>query len=280
MDLATDLDGRIDGWVASEGLRAGVPPPHEQRHRSIRVDLLDGTPGWLKVDRAGMALAGVQREAEVLQANRHVDGLPQVLTAGTTSSGRAFYLAAEVPGTPLSDRVDLVDHLPSVARWLVGFASTAIVVSYPPEAVATWDLFGPRPDLHRLAVGAVAWAESRIARPVRLCAGPDLSTAVLHGSFDPTNVLVDDDGRVGVLDLEAARPGPTVIDMAGMGCRLAPLGAASEWQAAVGAVTDVDHGALVGFTALRLWHLHQASPGADAALTAGLAHLRDLIDRG
>jgi Ser/Thr protein kinase RdoA (MazF antagonist) len=279
VDLARELDGRIDRWVTSEALRSGAPALTEQRHMSTRVELSDGTRGWLKVDRAGMPLAGVQREAEVLQSNGHVAGLPRVLAAGTTASGRPFLLATEVPGTPLSQRADLVDHLPAIARWLIGFSSTAAVMPYPLGAVATWDLYGPRPDLHRLAFEAAAWAEGRIARPVQLGSDADLPTAVVHGSFDPANVLVDDDGRVGVLDLEATRLGPTVIDVAGMGCRLAPLGSAPAWQVAVEAVTDLDHGALVGFTALRLWHLRQASGDTEAAFTAGLDHLGGLIAR-
>lgn len=88
-------------------------------------------------------------------------------------------------------------------------------------------MFGPSPDAGRLlGEGAVFWTEA--ARRLGLPAPPPSSETirsatgdVVHGTFDGDNVLFDHAGAVsGVLDLEAARVGPSTIDVSGMAADL------------------------------------------------------------
>jgi aminoglycoside/choline kinase family phosphotransferase len=104
-------------------------------------------------------------------------------------------------------------------------------------------------------------------------------TALVHGSLDPSNVLVTRRGRATFLDLEAARGGPVSFDVASMaGGLLATHGrdVAGRWLAAAAQSVVAPSINVASHLALRAWNAHCAealSEGARVDIAGLVKHL-------
>lgn len=263
------------GLVPDADLATLRPCPLPQRHRSWSVERRSGTRCWVKIGSDDVAVAGVRREAEILE---HLDGrwsTPQLLASDPTIPATA---TAHIDGRSLADQADgdVGQLLPSLAEWLRGFASSAGIGPHRPSTVAEWDLFGEHPDVVRLlGPGAGFWESTAERLGVRPPEWPDPprrpTGGSVHGSFDEDNILFDRSGAIaGVLDLEAARVGPIAIDAAGMAADLllrrgAPT--ARSWLA----LWPADQHDVEAFLLLRLWHRHQHEALPDDVLVDALS---------
>ncbi len=152
---------------------------------------------WIKFERDDLYGAGVTLETAALALLRPRLA-PDLIHSGTVS-GRRFLLTADAPGRVLAEH--LADLRPvdwsSLARWLVWWRGQAKSIALVRRALGfPYSLLG-----HSSAV-------------------------LVHGSWDPSNVLVTDDGQLSaVLDFEACGGGQQEHDIASMAVRLIELAA-------------------------------------------------------
>lgn len=207
-----------------------------QRHRSWRVSTNQGAI-WIKLEAQESPVAGVEREALILRSlRRNFPFIPNVVLSGRDSRGRSYLASTELRGTPIGDAVSGGDWITGVAYALKAFGDLAAHL----PAAARWrgsDLFGDHPHLPSLLRQASTQANDELNRlageiAVRTTSEP---VVLVHGSFEPDNVIVDGRRLIGLLDLEAARLGPASYDVASMMTSLAMSagpGRALEWLAA------------------------------------------------
>lgn len=166
----------------------------------------------------------VAHEADVLTLMRSHSGLPRLIAAGRTGRrSRPFLITEMLHGIALDswlsrDEQGTEGQLGSYAAWLHAFSrSTAPLaalrlkatgfigpwsISYHPDGIPLVDV-GGGPD-----AGAAPYEVTNLHR-----------VAVVHGSFDPKNILVANDATAhlsGVVDFEATRLGSPLIDIAGL----------------------------------------------------------------
>ncbi|UXA17459.1 phosphotransferase family protein [Mycobacterium sp. SMC-4] len=183
----------------------------------------------LKLQSPLTGFQSVAHEAKILDLLGRHTGVPALVAAGTVGlSGPPFLITEALGGTPLARWLSRNQHaaegqLRSYAVWLHEFSRRT----------------EPRRMLQKMAAEFTGpWAISYspgAAPPVELDDGgvrPDASCAtpsnvhratLVHGSFDPNNILVADDGSAsldGVVDYEATRLGSPLIDIAGLALHL------------------------------------------------------------
>ncbi len=208
-----------------EGLR---PFSKEQRHQSWRLATHRG-PLWVKVESVSSPVAGVARESLVLsRLDGHFSHVPQLVAAGHLHSGAPYMVTTEVGGRQMSNGAPSERTLSTVASGLRTFGECAVFL---PSSLR-WtvdDLFGDQPYLPALLLAASAGIRDAHLQSIAAHLADteaDESAVLLHGSLDPTNVMIDcsDQGRMsGFLDLEATRWGPASYDIATMATGVARL---------------------------------------------------------
>lgn len=193
--------------------RSAVAWVRDQRHESWRAC---GPVGgvWIKIERVASPIAGVEREADILTWLDTDSGrAPRLLARGRCESGRPFLVTAEITGTSISDAPG-GPWTHDAACALRAFASRP-----PPRWLAEQrgnDLFGDAPDLSALLRdaadnGPLRELASRIGGRTTI-----QDVGLVHGSFDPDNVIACPYGRVAFVDFEATRVGPSSVDVAAM----------------------------------------------------------------
>lgn len=262
-----------------------------QRHRSWMGTTSSGASYWLKVGVAETTVAGVVRESRVLAELGGRCGTPHLVTCG--EGPPAFLVTQHVSGKLLAESpaAQVSAFLPALVDALVRFHMSAGVPPYPPCSVDDRDLFGPRPAPIRLLGqdGVAFWraavstaATDQLFRTDPLAA--KLTVGSVHGSFDLRNVLIGPNGRsVGLVDLEASRPGPIEVDVAGMACDLlltrgsvAALAWIDLWRQQG---RSVDRRTIGQFMALRLWYRHLAVGLESGPLRKAARLLGAMIER-
>lgn len=246
-----------------------------QRHRSWSVSLGSGVCCWVKAGRHDSPVAGVRREAIVLERLDGAWSTPRLLASDPSIPAMA---TAHLDGRSLADCADgeVIERLASLADWVRAFSTDAPLQAYPCSVVAPWDLFGAAPDVGRLlGPGARLWEATAKRAGLRPLApvppGPIAGPrGAVHGSFDEDNVLFDAAGTVsGVLDLEGARVGPVALDVAGMAVDLL-LGRGPQTARAWLDLWPDERIAVQACMQLRLWNRHQHEALSDGLLDDAL----------
>ena len=230
----------------------------EQRHRSWRITTATEIL-WVKIEMSISPVSGLCREAACLRA-LGPNPLPRLIYARIQPT---MLVTAECPGRPVADCGE-------ASSWAAGAASALGTFwrrrrEAPRFAHAPGpDLFGDRPDLGRLLVEAavnappaLATLSNSLARDVR----PE-PIGLVHGSYDPDNVLVEAGRLTGLVDLEAVRFGPLAWDVATMADGLLEsqgFAAARTWLACAAAIGAAPT-AIAGYLALRACYRTAAAP--------------------
>lgn len=150
---------------------------------------------------------GPRREAAVLESvgRRMPSGSAPRLVTSTEVSGHAVLVEEAMDGTPLDRRLARSDP----ARWIrAASAWLALLPTDTPTSPANVEE-GLRRPLERVgeALTTVEGGPSLIARTRRVLAALEehsLPAAFEHGDFGHPNLLIREDGRLGVLDWELA----------------------------------------------------------------------------
>ena len=277
-EFPVDLPADAKQAIVELGAVALQPYGAEQRHRSLRVLTSKDEVLWLKIDVAD-DLATVKREVAVLGALRDVPSVPRHVSSGYDGS---WLLTTSVDGVQLAELAPAAQRqaLPAVAAWLVAFRDRA--ASLPGFEVPDWDLFGRSCNLAAILEPALAWWIEDVKPPLEtdilletIRSHPPARGPV-HGSFDPQNILVGDDGTVGAVDFEAARPGLTSYDTAALLARLSaqdPHLANEWWQMTVGPGNPSEAAYVLGHLLLRTWYRHCAGVLVPEALESLVSFL-------
>lgn len=192
------------------------------RNQVWRVRTADGaTALMLKLQTTREGFPTVEHEADVLRHLRWLAGVPRLVAAGTVGRPkRPFLLTQAISGVPLAhwlrlDRPAAASQLANYAHWLRSFslvdAPRAILREKACRFEGPWAM-NYSPDVAPPVIINDASAGDRLAANHN-------HVAVVHGSFDPRNVLVADDATAqltGVVDFEATRLGSPLIDIAGL----------------------------------------------------------------
>lgn len=147
---------------------------------------------WVKFERDDLYGAGVELESVVLLSLR--PRLSPAVVGSGTLDGRRYLMTASAPGRLLEDWLAETAEVSwlSIAEWLIGW---------------------------RRQAARVAQVRKNLGLPYSLLGGSE--SVLIHGSWDPSNILVDDAGRLSaVLDFEAAGGGQPEDDIASMAVRL------------------------------------------------------------
>lgn len=168
---------------------------------------VDEPAGVVKFARVAAADAALEREAEVLRrvAREHpgVAGVPRLLAVGRRAGRRAVAESA-VFGRPLLEQLSpatFAQLAGRVSEWLGGLVGAERPA---PESWRERLVEAPLACFERefglVAPGVAAAARQRLDR-----LGP-LPPACEHRDCSPWNLLIDDDGALGLLDWESAEP--------------------------------------------------------------------------
>lgn len=211
------------GWTASRVL----PYVGEQRHRTVRAWVDGGRSVWLKVEAVRSPVAGVAHEAIVLARLAGQAAIPTLLAQGIGPRGLPFLVTAHIDGSPLEDRSEASPEvLGALACLLMDFSKSLDRSGL--RTCTGLDVFAARPPLRDLLAGQArrGGVDARTAALMTQLQGrvePE-RVGLVHGSFDTGNVLVEPDGPLWLVDLEATRPGPVSLDVASM------AGSIAEWS--------------------------------------------------
>jgi aminoglycoside phosphotransferase (APT) family kinase protein len=209
---ATGTDGRLPGLAAA----AGATGARLVSHRAERRATIAVPGAFLKVVRPG-------RVAAVAAAHRavHAVAAPAVLS----EDERAGVLTLEaVPGRPLHDL--LAEPGTTAAVRTIGAAVRRLHAQPPPGAACT-GVHGPREEARVLSdwLERLAWHDSRMSARVRerarhvlgdLRALPAGRSALIHRDLHDKQILLGDDGAVGLIDLDTLTVGDPAIDLANL----------------------------------------------------------------
>ena len=205
---------------------------------------------FVKVEPEGDSSSDLQREIDLLGRLRGFPSLPELVASGHLSDDRVFLITHPLQGEPLADLIGRRPALPrsllvDLATWLWTLASHDGARRYLEHEgvsyVGTWapDYF-PQASIPEESHQAGQSLGGFDAWPIPNSLTPLLRSAVIHGSFEPRNLLVLESERLqlsGVLDLEAARIGSPLLDIANLALHLLIAGAretARDWLLAAG----------------------------------------------
>lgn len=258
--------------------RLGAPTtvrsyPGDQRHQSWRIRTASGDY-WLKIERGGTSFASLANETQCLIDLAGAEAVPSLAFSGT-AKGIDFLVTHHRDGLSLDRIPDLSSHhVNAVLERLVALQAMTSQ-SLPAHDVEQASPYSPR--AHPIA----GFAAVRAGLPEpgqRLDELTELVTALcleqpepvrVHGSSDPTNILVAADGSVTFLDWEASREGPAGIDRASIVQGLLALNRPDLAEIALAGSAET-----AGFLSLRLLYLQSNGRLSNGMLCGTLDLLR------
>ena len=203
--------------ISTVSLITRIPGAHRNRVWEVRAA---GHPTALilKIQAHATGEQTVAHEADVLRRLQPLRGLPVFHFAGTAGvSDTPFLITRMVPGAPLaswlaSSPASGAELFTELARWLQVFSqltgATELLRSRAARYVGPWSpCYSPG-----AAPAVVDTEQATDAGRNRL--------ALVHGSFDPRNILISDRIDVAAVDLEATRLGSAFIDIASLALHL------------------------------------------------------------
>ncbi len=225
----------VDPSARVESIKGPLP---NHRHAVYRLQIQsDGhSPNtwWLKSGQAPRRASGVAHEARVLDLVRgRLAAVPTIVARSDTIESKpidqAWFISLSLPGRPLAAHQSPFDAtaLHWMKNWLDHLSMCRPEAEHCAGACVRDGVFSEHPDLLALLETADATLGrspigARLLHRARAAAQTPTCSGVVHGSFDTRNVLVDARGNpTGVVDFEAARPGPPMLDVASMVCSLA-----------------------------------------------------------
>lgn len=215
--LAADPRRALAGVLPAADLRGArlTALSHKPQRRWVgRLTLRDGPPNVVRVHRP----ADARRRHAVARALAGVDlGLPSLLGA---DGRRGVSVLTWLPGTGLDELV--ADGRATAARLRAAGAVVAALHSQPVAGLAER---GPREDAADLRRAAAAVAvlvpalgQRSRALAERLCAvlaERPAAAVTAHGDLSLDQVVVADDGRAGLVDLDAVTRAEPALDLGG-----------------------------------------------------------------
>lgn len=247
------VDERIRDWYGPGARRVGEAPVEVRawsvhlrpviRTRGREITLVVKIPTWKEAPDLDAALAagpqeGTRRESEVLEAIR------AMVAAARDPGLTAVVPVAYVPEinavvTEMLDAVPLRSllrpgcwarariALAGTGRWLRLFHETIGGAATGPFPAA--EIHREIESVHRVAAdrrapGLIGEVLEEIGERARRLSGSECVLAATHGDLGPSNILVDRDGRVAVIDPNGV-DGPAVGDLAKLATavRTAPI---------------------------------------------------------
>jgi aminoglycoside phosphotransferase (APT) family kinase protein len=196
------------------GLDAGVSAPELLMgdHRNLvwtAREIATGKVLVIKTSRDLRTKGMIAREAIALRAMEGWPHVPTLRAAGALPGDRPFLVTDALDGAPFAAALHRATGGPPgelmrrLADWLCDFSRRDVPPALACEAGAS----------------SGSWAADYRPR-----GAPPVVVGLVHGSFDPGNVLVKGHGPdlrlAGILDFEASRPGSALIDIASMAVRL------------------------------------------------------------
>ncbi len=188
---------------------------------NYRLTLTDGEVCVLRLHNPG---SDVERENHILQLVRKIVPVPAVLASGGDWSIHSF-----LQGTTLADAPECV---PAVAETLAQIASLKFTSSGLIQAdgsIAPFDFGHGKTFVGSMLERAevCAWVGSKTAVALRRIDMKQPSDAeeprLVHGDFNPTNILVDKGAVTGILDWEFSHAGSPYVDIGNLLRHLNPM---------------------------------------------------------
>ncbi|MEZ5211896.1 aminoglycoside phosphotransferase family protein [Gordonia sp. PP30] len=246
------------------------PYEREQRHQSWRITTAAGE-FWLKLEGGGTAFACLTNEAQALRDLAHTANVPELVLDGTVNDVD-FLVTRHRPGLPLDQVPDLSAHHIAALLGQLDFLHTSTSSTTPVHQIEQASLYAPNADpvscvnaVHRRLRSSVS--NHRLDELVDLVStmGPRGSRPPVrvHGSSDPSNILVSGDGSVSFLDWEACRLGPAGIDRAAVTFGLLSMGRPDLAEVAFSGSSHT-----AGFLVLRLLYLQSNGRLQDRLISA------------
>jgi Ser/Thr protein kinase RdoA (MazF antagonist) len=191
----------------------------------------DGMASVLKIYRSGKAALTELRAIRLGQLQGPNPSIPRVLWAGRTAEGRRAIEYTFFPGMRYWDPQADTDarsiaalaaalrrlHLHPLPPWVTGWGPLGTTR----ERRDSWWRFlserlderGPRLEkAGRIAAGRIAELQSQLDRVA--AASPQISPRLVHGDLNASNILVDANKKVVLIDFERALIGHSIYDFA------------------------------------------------------------------
>jgi aminoglycoside phosphotransferase (APT) family kinase protein len=188
----------------------------------------------LRRDREQNAVSSsVAQERPIMEALRQRGfPVPEVIAASDDRGalGRPFLAMRKIAGRELAQQPDMARYIPAAARMLAqlhqmpveGLAFPLNLLSPPLDTAwarlledrfAIWRELKPSPSV--IMERAYGWLQDHSA-------SVSGRFTCVHGDFQPQNLLVDDDGMVGLLDFEVCHLGHPAEDLLAIRARIEP----------------------------------------------------------
>lgn len=196
-----------------------TPYQSEQRHSSWKL-VTNGGEYWLKVELHGNEFASLSNEITALSTMMSAV-VPTLVRAGKAKN-RPYLLTKHREGTPLDElnnlgQKDLEAVLASLAAAQLCSVDTAVQHELEPASVYSFNPDPVRCVANVASTGsATPWVLNDLVNWVSGLTLPAGDLVRVHGSTDPSNVLISERGEVTLLDWEATRLGPAEIDLAAL----------------------------------------------------------------
>ena len=200
-------------------------------NRVYLCERADGTASVLKIYRSGKAALTELRAIRLGQLQDPNPSMPQLLWAGRTANGRRAIEYTFFPGMRYWDSQADTDcqsitaleaalrrlHLHSLRPWVSGWGPLG---SSRERRDSWWSFLSERLDERgprleragRIAVGRIGELRSQLDRVAAL--SPQISPCLIHGDLNASNILVDTDKRVVLIDFERALIGHSIYGFA------------------------------------------------------------------
>jgi hypothetical protein len=208
VDVSASAILRASGLDAGTSAPSVLPGDHRNLVWTAR-EVATGKTLIIKASGDARTTAMITREADALRGLAGWPHVPVLRAAGALCGDRPFLVTDALDGMSLTSALGrrgthaFGGVLRSLASWLQDFSRRDI-----PSA---------------LCDGTEQWSGSW-ATDYRPVGASRVVTGLVHGSFDPGNVLVrwrgPDLALAGILDFEATRPGSVLADIASMAVRL------------------------------------------------------------